>query len=231
MTKVQVRGIHLDEDGLGITVRVNGYILSPVPVVTLDVNNGFKTVTATADAENHHPSGGYTDLHYVLSEEIYGVDVVLATGVTNAPIFYDIPVTRRNRTNVSNDSSYDYALTVGVVADEAGYSALTYGSLKPLQDHFAKVIDLVVSTVDGSILVVFGDDGGEKVAKAITVKFEGLIILDQAGTDGALYDIRLEWSDTNDRFELATNASLAALATYLTNVEGATIGFGITYHN
>ena len=232
MTKVQARGIKVDADGLGITLRVNGIIFSPVPVVTLDVNDGFKTITSTPDWENHHPSGGYTDLHYVLSEKIFPVDVVLATGITNPPFFVDKAVAKAPSTFVSNDSGYDYELTVGTGGvDEAGYSAGMYGSIKPLQEHFPKVVDVIVNTIDGGTVVGFGDIGDDKVAEAITVKFEGLIIPDQDGVDGEFYSIRLEWSDTNERYELASNASLVALATYLTNVEGATIGFGITYHN
>ena len=228
MTKVQVRGIHVDDDGLGIMMRVNGQIFSPVPVVLLDVNSGFKTVNATADSEFHHPSGGYTDVHYVLSEKLFPVDVVLATGITNEPTFADKPVSRVKNTFVSQETVYDYALTVSVDSTNGGYSASNYGLLESRQEHFNKVDSVFADLTDGAIKVAFAD--GANPALAITVKFEGLIILDQAGTDGALYDIRLEWSDANSRYELATNASLVALGTYLANVEGATIGFGITYH-
>ena len=54
MIKVSARGVKLDADGLGIVLRVNGQIFSPVPVVLLDVNDGFKTINATADSERHH---------------------------------------------------------------------------------------------------------------------------------------------------------------------------------
>jgi len=228
MIKVQVRGIHVDEDGHGIMMRVNGLIYSPVPVVLLDVNDGFKTINATADSEFHHPSGGYTDVHYVLSGKIFPVDVVLATGITNEPTFADKAVGRANSTMVANDSSYDYRLTVSEDGTNGGYSASNYGMLKPMQESFNKVSSVLVDLTDGAVKVDFN---GAKVAEAITVKFEGLIIPDQDGVDGEVYTIRLEWVEGNGRYELDANASLLALATYFVNVEGATIGFGITYHN
>jgi len=232
MVKVQARGITVDADGLGITLRVNGHIVSPVPVITLDINNGFKEFTTTADSERHHPSGGYTDIHYVITTgKIYPVDVVLANGIDNEPIFYDVPVAMAKSSIVSNDTVYDYEFTVGSDLEDLGYLVANFGSLTPKGQHFNKVTGIGVAKADGAVAVVFGDNGGEKISNAITIKFEGLLILNQDGTDDELYEIRLEWVDANLEYELAANASLVALATYLTNVEGATIGFGITYHN
>ena len=225
MTKVSARGIKLDADGLGIVLRVNGIITSPVPVVILDVNDGFKTVTTAADWENHHPSGGYTDLHYVLGEEVMGIDVAYATGITNAPLFADTLVA--NGRNIGNKgSAYDYIITVGNVGDEYGYKASDYGHITK-NVNGAKLADVAVNGLDGSIAVVFAENG--RPARAITVAFEGLVVPDLDQSDGEALTIRLDWADGNNRYEVATSASMVAVGEYLAKAEGASLGISIAF--
>ena len=225
MTKVSARGIKLDADGLGIVLRVNGYITSPVPVVLVDVNDGFKQVTTAADWENHHPSGGYTDLHYVLGEEVMGIDVAHATGITNAPLFADVLVAN-GRDGGNKGSAYDYIITVGNVGDEYGYKASDYGHITK-NVNGAKLADVAVNGLDGSIAVVFADNG--KPARAITLAFEGLIVPDLDQSDGEALTVRLEWSTGNKRYEVATSASMVVVGEYLAKTEGATLGVSIAF--
>ncbi len=227
MLKVQARGVHLDPDGLGITLRVNGYITSPVPVVLLDVNNGFKTVTTAADWERHHPSGGYTDLHYVLSEELLGIDVAYATGITNAPTFEDVLV-GNNRAGGSKGCGYNYVITVGAVGGEFGYKASDYGHITK-NVNGVRLAHIAVNGTDGSIAVAFADNS--KPCKAITVAFEGLTVLDLDQADGEALTIRLDWSETNSRYEVATSTSMVAVGEYLTLAEGASLGVDISQIN
>ena len=226
MTKIQARGLHLDPDGLGVMLRVNGYITSPVPVVLIDVNNGFKTVNATADSERHHPAGAYTDVHYVLSEKIYGVDKAIATGITNEPTFEDTLV--GNPSHANKGADYDYVITVGSTGGEFGYKASDYGSIRKNKNG-VKVMDIVVDGADGSIAINFADNARPCVA--VTVAFEGLVVLDLDQTDGEALTIRLDWSDTNSRYEVATSASMIAVGEYMTAIEGATLGVTIAQIN
>jgi len=227
MTKVQVRGIHLDEDGMGIVVRVNGIITSPVPVISLDVNNGFKTITTAADWENHHPSGGYTDLHYILGEKVYYVDVAYATGITNAPLFADKLVSKQKLNNSVGSQRYQFKMTVGVTGSEVGYDASNNGFWEA-ELNTNTVHKFVVNDTDGSMAVEFGDGGLDKVAEAISVFIQGVAPDD--GNENVL-EIRLDWSDTNDRYELAASTPMEEVSTYLVAVEGATVGVNIVYHH
>ena len=223
MVKVQARGIRLDADGLGITLRVNGYITSPVPVVILDVNDGFKQVTTAADWENHHPSGGYTDLHYVLGEEVMGIDVAYATGITNAPTFEDTLVAN-GRNGGNKGTAYDYVIQSGTVGDEYGYKSSDFGHIFKNKTG-VKLATVAINGLDGSIAVVFADN--DKPSKAITVVFEGLVVPDLDQTDGEALTIRLDWSDANDRYEVGTSASMVAVGEYMAKTEGATLGLSI----
>ncbi len=223
MTKVQARGIKLDADGMGIVLRVNGIITSPVPVVILDVNDGFKQITTAADWENHHPSGGYTDLHYILGEEVLGIDVAYATGITNAPTFEDVLVAN-GRNSGNKGSAYDYVIQVGTVGDEYGYKASDFGHIFENKTG-VRLSDVAVNGLDGSITVAFADN--DRPSVAITVAFEGLIVPDLDQADGEALTIKLDWSDANDRYEVATSASLIAVGEYMAKTEGATLGVSI----
>ena len=223
MTKVQVRGIHLDEDGMGITVRINGIITSPVPVIILDVNDGFKQITTAADWENHHPSGGYTDLHYILGEEVLGIDVAYANGITNAPTFEDVLVFN-NRDGGNKGSAYDYIIQSGTVGDEYGYKSSDFGHILKNKTG-VKLATVAVNGLDGSIAVVFEESG--RPARAITLAFEGLIVPDLDQADGEALTIKLDWSTGNNRYEVATSPSMVAVGEYLAKTEGATLGLSI----
>jgi len=226
MTKVQARGIKLDADGMGVTLRVNGIITSPVPVVSLDVNNGFKTVTSAADWENHHPSGGYTDLHYILGEKVYGVDVAYATGITNAPLFADKFVANATLNDSVGSQEYPFRMTVGITANEVGYDASNNGFWEA-ELNTNTVHKFVVNDTDGSMAVEFGDNGLERPSEAISVFIQGVAPDDG---DENVIPIRLEWSDTNDRYELGASTPMEEVSTYLVAVEGATVGINIVYH-
>ncbi len=223
MTKVQARGIKLDADGLGITLRANGVVASPVPIVTIDVNDGFKSLTATANSETVHPTGSYTDIHYVLSGEVLGIDVAYATGITNAPTFEDVLVAN-DRNGGNKGSAYDYIIQVGTVGSDYGYSASNYGHIFK-NVNGVKLTELNVTGLDGAIVVAFEDN--DKPCEAITIAFEGLVVPDLDQTDGEALTIRLDWSVANSQYEVATSASLVVVGTYLTNAEGATLGLSI----
>ena len=225
MTKVQVRGIHLDEDGMGIVVRINGIITSPVPVIILDVNDGFKQITTAADWENHHPSGGYTDLHYILGEEVLGIDVAYATGITNAPTFEDVLVFN-NRDSGNKGSAYDYIIQSGTVGDEYGYKSSDFGHILKNKTG-VKLATVAVDGTNGSIAIAFADN--DRPAKSITVAFEGIVPLDLDQADGEALTIRLDWSTGNDRYEVATSASMVAVGEYLAKTEGASLGISIAF--
>ncbi len=226
MTKVQARGIKLDTDGLGLTLRVNG-VIATAPVVNLDVNDGYKTVATSAPVLTVHPTGGYTDVHYTLAEEVLGIDIAYATGITNAPTFEDVLVAN-SRDGGNKGADYDYIIQVGSDGTEFGYSASDFGHIFK-NVNGVKLTELNVTGLDGAIVVAFED--GERPAKAITVAFEGLIVPDLDLTDGEALTIRLEWSDANSQYEVATTASLIAVGTYLTDAEGATMGVTIAQIN
>ena len=226
MTKVSARGVKLDADGLGIVLRVNGIITSPVPVVILDVNDGFKQVTTAADWENHHPSGGYTDLHYVLSEKIYYVDKATATGITNAPLFADKMVAKQHLDNSVGSQRYPFKMTVGVTANEVGYDASNDGRWEA-EFNTNTVHKFAVNDTDGSMAVEFGDGGLDKVAEAISVFIQGVAPDD--GNENVI-PIRLEWAAGNNRYELAASTPMEEISAYLVAVEGATVGVNIVYH-
>jgi len=227
MTKVSARGVKLDADGLGIVLRVNGIITSPVPVVILDVNDGFKQVTTAADWENHHPSGGYTDLHYVLSEKIYYVDKATATGITNAPLFADKMVAKQHLDNSVGSQRYPFKMTVGVTANEVGYDASNDGRWES-ELNTNTVHKFAVNDTDGSMAVEFGDGGLDKVAEAISVFIQGVAPDD--GNENVI-PIRLEWAAGNNRYELAASTPMEEISAYLVAVEGATVGINIVYHH
>jgi len=227
MTKVSARGVKLDADGLGIVLRVNGIITSPVPVVILDVNDGFKQVTTAADWENHHPSGGYTDLHYVLSEKIYFVDKATATGITNAPLFADKMVAKQHLDNSVGSQRYPFKMTVGVTANEVGYDASNNGRWEA-EVNTNTVHKFAVNDADGSMAVEFGDGGLDKVAEAISVFIQGVAPDD--GNENVI-PIRLEWAAGNSRYELAASTPMEEVSAYLVAVEGATVGINIVYHH
>ena len=226
MTQVSARGIKLDADGLGIVLRSNGIVNAPVPVVLLDVNDGFKTITATADAINHHPSGGYTDIHYVLSEKVYFVDKAIATGITNAPLFADKMVAKQHLDNSVGSQRYPFKMTVGVTANEVGYDASNDGRWES-ELNTNTVHKFAVNDTDGSMAVEFGDGGLDKVAEAISVFIQGVAPDD--GDENVL-PIRLEWSTGNNRYELAASTPMEEISAYLVAVEGATVGINIVYH-
>ena len=227
MTKVSARGIKLDADGLGIVLRVNGIITSPVPVVILDVNDGFKQVTTAADWENHHPSGGYTDLHYVLGEKVYFVDKATATGITNAPLFADKMVAKQHLDNSVGSQRYPFKMTVGVTANEVGYDASNDGRWES-ELNTNTVHKFAVNDTDGSMAVEFGDGGLDKVAEAISVFIQGVAPDD--GNENVI-PIRLEWAAGNNRYELAASTPMEEISAYLVAVEGATVGINIVYHH
>ncbi len=226
MTKVQARGIKLDTDGLGLTLRVNG-VIATAPVVNLDVNDGYKTVATSAPVLTVHPTGGYTDVHYTLAEEVLGIDIAYATGITNAPTFEDVLVAN-SRDGGNKGADYDYIIQVGSDGTEFGYSASDFGHIFK-NVNGVKLTELNVTGLDGAIVVAFED--GERPCAAITVAFEGLIVPDLDLTDGEALTIRLEWSDANSQYEVATTASLIAVGTYLTDAEGATMGVTIAQIN
>ena len=160
-----------------------------------------------------------------MSEEVLGIDVAYATGITNAPLFADTLVA--NGRNIGNKgSAYDYRITVGNVGDEYGYKASGYGHITK-NVNGAKLADVVVNGVDGSIAVVFAENG--RPARAITVAFEGLVPLDLDQSDGEALTIRLEWSAGNNRYEVATSASMVAVGEYLAKTEGASLGVSIAF--
>ena len=227
MVKVQARGLHLDADGLGVTLRVNGVVTAPVPVVTLDVNNSFKTVTCTADGIITHPTGSYTDVHYVLGEEVLGIDVALATGITNAPEFQDVLV-GNSRDGGNKGADYDYGIIVGSDGTEFGCKASGYGSVVK-NVNGSKLKNVVVNGADGSMAVNFADDSRPCVA--VTVAFEGLVVPDLDQADGEALTIRLDWSVGNSRYEVGTSASMVAVGEYLTLVEGAYLGVTVAQIN
>jgi len=225
MTKVQARGIKLDADGLGLTLRVNG-VIDTAPVVNLDVNDGYKAVGTTEDTIVVHPTGGYTDVHYTLAEKIYFVDKAYATGITNAPLFADVFVAKQQLDNAVGSQRYPFKMTVGVTASEVGYDASNNGSWEA-ELNTNTVHKFVVNDTDGSMAVSFGDNGGERPSDAISVLIQGVAPDD--GNENVL-EIRLEWSDANDRYELAASTPMEEISTYLVAVEGATVGVNIVYH-
>ena len=229
MTQVSARGINIDTDGLGMNLRVNGVIATPAPDVSLRVN-GSKVVTGTEDTLKVHPSGGYTDVHYTLSEKVYAVDIAYATSFTNQPLFNDKKVFN-NVVDGSVSEKYEYTILVaGDGGTNIGYSAIGVGGLTESEYALNRVHGVYAEIAGGAVFVNFGDEGGEKVAEAITVEFEGLDVFLDGTTDEERFPLRLEYSDANHRYELPTSVSAQAVADYLVAVTGASVGLNIVYH-
>ena len=136
-------------------------------------------------------------------------------------------VAKQQLNNSVGSQRYPFKMTVGITATEVGYEANGAGSWK--SDGVSnKIFLFVVNDTDGSMAVSFGDNGGERPSDAISVFIQGVAPDD--GDENVL-EIRLEWSGTNNRYELAASVPMEEVSTYLVAVEGATVGVNIVYHH
>ena len=220
MLKVQLRGITIDPDGLGATLRLNGSFIFATAPIELQVNNNFKQVVATPNSRIVHPSGSFTDIHYLLSERVYYVDICRAFS-TDANLEFDDAVVKRGgyRLEIGDSEEYDYFIRLGaaniVGEDYIGYRAAdAMGFLVRTRKQELTPRRFAVQLSNGNLEVDMRDDV-QPANRAIFVSVEG---------NGG---VRLEWDEATTTYHAISSEML----TYLTAVEGAVVGVTVSEIN